>query len=91
LNCGTEYDLKNCGSAKVGPVSRLAKYLDGIADGAGKKFHRNKVLFARQVLPHVTIEQMENRLDLIAQVSEDRQTNLCLETAFALEDCNRIA
>lgn len=72
------------------PYQDFPKYLDGIADSAGKKFHRNKVLFARQVLPHITIEQMENRLDLIAQVSEAGK-RICAWNGFAPEECNRIA
>jgi putative ATP-dependent endonuclease of OLD family len=48
----------------------FAEYLDGIIDGEGRKFLRNKVLFARGVMSHITREGMELSFDLGARVSE---------------------
>jgi len=42
----------------------FAEYLDSVSDGEGKRFLRNKVLFAEQMLPHITKADLEQTLDL---------------------------
>src|SRR5688572_22908675 len=54
----------------LGRYEGFAQYLDKVIDGEEKKFLRNKVFFARRVLPHITKEGMEKTLDLMAFASE---------------------
>jgi hypothetical protein len=48
--------------------SEFAVYLDRMAPGEGKKFLRNKALFAEKMLPHITKEALAEALDLGTQL-----------------------
>ncbi len=47
----------------------IAAYLDKAETNAGKRFLRNKVLFAERVCPRITKEGMTNTLDLADQIN----------------------
>ncbi len=45
------------------PYSDFAETLDKIQSDEGKRFSRNKVLFAEKVLPHLNLEHLQTMLD----------------------------
>jgi putative ATP-dependent endonuclease of the OLD family len=48
----------------------FAEYLDTIESGAGKRFSRNKVLFAEAMLPSITKESFASSLDLVDRLRQ---------------------
>lgn len=59
------------GNHNLPPLRRyqdMSSYLDRIKSGEGKKFLRNKVLFAEQVCQHLSKEDVINKLDLGKQI-----------------------
>ncbi len=42
----------------------ITEFLEEFREGEGKRFARNKVLFAEQVLPHMTLVELGAILDL---------------------------
>jgi len=54
----------------LGQFEDIAEYLDRLEPGAGKKFERNKVLFAESVLPELTRESLRGTLDLSERLAE---------------------
>jgi hypothetical protein len=51
-------------SSVPGQFADFAEYLDTIESGAGKRFSRNKVLFAEAMIPSITKESLASSLDL---------------------------
>ena len=58
-------------NASVAPAQfeEFANYLDSIEPGEGKRFERNKVLFAEKVIPVMNKDDL-NVLDLLAQTEQ---------------------
>ncbi len=53
---------------ELGLYQETANYLDGITEGEGKRFLRNKVLFAERITPFILKEHLTSTLDLAARV-----------------------
>jgi hypothetical protein len=51
----------------------IADFLDRYSDGKGKKFERNKVLFAESVTPLIERDRLSDSLDLSARIIEVSQ------------------
>lgn len=60
--------LEKQGVPPLGQYQDFADYLNGIEEGKGDKFLRNKVLFAEQIYPHISKEGIDGTLDLAEQV-----------------------
>lgn len=54
----------------LGQYQDFAEYLDSVSDGEGKRYFRNKVLFAEQMLSHITKASLEQTLDLKEMLSQ---------------------
>jgi putative ATP-dependent endonuclease of the OLD family len=48
----------------------FSEFLDGLSDDEGKRFLRNKVLYAEKICPHITSEDMIGVFDLKARINE---------------------
>jgi len=52
----------------VGQYEDFVEYLDGVEAGAGRRFARNKVMFAEIMIPAITKENIAGQLDLTEQL-----------------------
>lgn len=48
----------------------FSEFLDGLSDEEGRRFLRNKVLYAEKICPHITVEDMTVSFDLKAKINE---------------------
>ena len=48
----------------------ISEYLNRVKPGEGKRFLRNKVLFAERVIPHITRDSLAQTLDLERKIKE---------------------
>lgn len=58
------------GSTPLEKYGDFSEFLDGLKDSEGKRFLRNKVLYAEQICPHITVEDMAGIFDLKAKINE---------------------
>ena len=55
--------------SELGQYQEFSEYLDSIKVGIGKRFKRTKVVFAEQVCPHITKENINGVYDLMKQIN----------------------
>lgn len=58
------------GATSLERYGDFSEFLDGLSDEEGKRFLRNKVLYAEKICPHITVEDMTGSFDLKAKINE---------------------
>ncbi len=59
--------------SELGQYQEFAEYLDSVKVGIGKRFKRSKVVFAEQVCPHMTKENINGVYDLMKQINSCKE------------------
>lgn len=56
--------------SSVGKFQSFPEYLESVSPGEGKRFSKNKVLYAEEISSHFTKENLESTLDLKKQLND---------------------